>query len=113
MRYNVLDKFENAVLAFRRASELNPEDTNIWCNLGVVLSTLGEIEQAEHALKKAIEIRPDNFVGWLNLISHFQKQGRSKEADEAHKSALDIITDFDYFMEDLQESIDEARDQEP
>ncbi|MHA2384488.1 MAG: hypothetical protein ACXACT_18100 [Candidatus Thorarchaeota archaeon] len=41
-----------------------------------------------------------------------QKQGRSKEANEAHKSALELIPDFDYFMEDLQESIDEAQDRE-
>ena len=84
-----------AAIAFKRASELNPEDSDTWCNLGVVLAALGELDEAEHVFKRAIEIRPGHFVGWLNLISHLERQGKSKEAEEAHRSALELIPDFD------------------
>ncbi|MHA2323105.1 MAG: tetratricopeptide repeat protein [Candidatus Thorarchaeota archaeon] len=109
--YMATDQLDDAEISFRRASELNPEDSDTWCNLGVVLSNLGKPEDAERALKKAIEIRSTHFVGWLNLMSYYEGEGRIQDAEKTHERALEHIPDFDLFLEDLADIVEDAKEE--
>jgi tetratricopeptide (TPR) repeat protein len=106
-----MDRLDDAAIAFRRATELGPENVDAWINLGVVLSTAGDIEGAEKVLRRSIEMRPEHFVGWLNLIGLLYREGRSKEAEDLHQNALEIIPNFDDFTDDINEFIENARDE--
>ena len=100
------ERLDEAAIAFRRATELSPENVDAWVNLGVVLSTAGETEEAEQFLRQSIERRPEHYVAWLNLIGLLYRTGRSREAEEIHKKALEIIPDFDTLTDDIKEYVE-------
>jgi len=106
--YNVIDRLDDAAIAFRRATELNPSNADAWANLGVVLSSVGDIQQAEEVLRRSIKMNPEHYVGWLNLISLLYREGRIEEAEETHRQASEIIPEFDNYTDDLHEFIENA-----
>jgi len=101
---------DDAAIAFRRATELGPENVDAWVNLGVVLSTAGDVEGAEKVLRRSIEMRPEHFVGWLNLIALLYREGRSKEAGDLHQKALEVIPNFDDFADNIKEYVENIDD---
>jgi Flp pilus assembly protein TadD len=106
--YNATDRFEEAENAFRTALEFNPDDMDIWTNLGVVLSVSGKTDEAERVFKKAVEDRPDHLVAWLNLIQLLYREGRDKEAERAEDTARAHVSNFDDFLDSLGEFVEEA-----
>ncbi len=52
-----LDKGEEALKAFEKAIELDPDNAEAWCGKGGALIQLGRYEEASKAVKKANELR--------------------------------------------------------
>ena len=53
------DKLDEALAAFRKATELKPDFAEAQINLGLLLLRQGKPDEAEGALLKALELRPD------------------------------------------------------
>jgi tetratricopeptide (TPR) repeat protein len=63
---NDLDRFEEALIAFDKAIEINPNKGDIWIFKGISLGHLGRTEEAFVAFDKAIEINPkDEFACYV------------------------------------------------
>ena len=52
----VLGKYDEAVKAFDRAIEINPQDSAAWKNKGVTLKALGKTKEADAAFARAREL---------------------------------------------------------
>lgn len=52
----VQGKLDEAVMAFDRAIEIDPQNTVAWCNKGVVFKMLGRTADADAAFAKAKEL---------------------------------------------------------
>ncbi len=50
---------QEAIRAFREATERNPEDATAFRNLGNVLQRTGDLAAAEKALHEALRLRPE------------------------------------------------------
>ena len=59
-----LNKSDEAIKAFDKAIEINPQDSKAWNNKGLDLRKLGKYDEAIKAYDKAIENNPQNSMAW-------------------------------------------------
>jgi len=83
------EKFNEALEAFEKAIEYNPEDANVWYNKGVTLDKLGRYEEELEAFEKAIEYNPNDADTWYNKGLTLVNLGRYEEALEAFEKAIE------------------------
>lgn len=118
--YDMVDKFDRALVEYQLAIQQNPRDADVWNDLGYGYYNRGNWKQAEDALRKAVAINPKHPKAWTNLgmataqqgrfdesLAHFQKvvgkpqaycnlgfllaaQGRKHEARTAYLEALNL-----------------------
>jgi tetratricopeptide (TPR) repeat protein len=60
------EKYEEAIQAFDRAAETNPQYADAWSRKGIVLNQLGRYDEAIKAFDKAIEINPQSAKDWID-----------------------------------------------
>ena len=53
-----MGRYEEAIAAYAKAIEINPQLAEAWNNKGVVLGWSGRYEEAKEAFEKAHEIDP-------------------------------------------------------
>ena len=83
-----LGRYEEAIVAYDKALEINPQYSDAWNNKGIALSYLNRYEEASEACNKAIEIDPQNSNAWNNKGNILKILGRYGEAIEAFDKAL-------------------------
>ena len=71
---------EEALLAFRRASELSPELDRAWYGQGLVLIRLKRFDEAIAALKRNTELQPMSPYGWYQLARAHVDSHQTEEA---------------------------------
>ena len=77
-----LGRWDEALAAFRRATELDPLLDRAWYGLGLVLIRLQRLDEAVAALKRNTELQPMSPYGWYQLARvHVDRQ----QPDEAVK----------------------------
>jgi tetratricopeptide (TPR) repeat protein len=77
-----LERWDEAIVAFRRATELSPELDRAWYGLGLVLIRLRRHDEAIAALKRNTELQPMSPYGWYQLARiHADRQ----QPDEAER----------------------------
>ncbi len=80
-----------ATRAFRRITELSPDDAGAWNNLGNLLAKQRERwDEAEEAYRRAIELSPDDAGAWNNIGILLAKQERWDEAEAAYRKAIEL-----------------------
>lgn len=85
------DYMEEAIVAYHRAIELNPEYDIAQNNLGVIyLDGIGVPEEAILYFKKAIEINPNYTLAYFNAGRAAQAIGEQNEAASYYQMALDL-----------------------
>ena len=60
-------RWDEALAAFRRATELSPKLDRAWYGLGLVLIRLQRYDEAVAALKRNTELQPMSPYGWYQL----------------------------------------------
>ena len=60
------EKYNEAIKAYDKAIEINPQDSDVWYKKGNILNKLGKYNEAIKAYEKAIEIDPHNSNAWNN-----------------------------------------------
>ncbi len=53
-----LNKSDEALIAYDKAIEINPQNSDAWYNKAVILNKLSKSAEAINAYEKAIEINP-------------------------------------------------------
>ena len=97
-RYNVAwgmaqkGQYEEAIVEWRKALELNPTESNIHVNLGVALARLGKPEEAIAEYRKSLEITPNAAEVHLRLASALADTGNLEEAITHYRKVLEIRT---------------------
>ena len=81
---------QEALKAFRRAAELDPEMASAYVNIGkVYLDHSGHVE-AIAALQRAVEIDMENVEAWEYLAKAFGKSSKREQAAEALNRAIEL-----------------------
>ena len=65
---HVLGRNQEALVAGKRAVELNPNDCEAWLNIGLALRGLGNGAEAIAAFKQAARLKPQSSEAWSNLF---------------------------------------------
>ena len=85
-----LDRHEDAVAAFRRALEIEPDLVDALNNLGATLRHLGKLEEAGETLEQALVRQPSN-PGILNNLANVRDSlGEREEALRLWRRAVSI-----------------------
>jgi tetratricopeptide (TPR) repeat protein len=79
-----------AIQEYRTALELDPRNTQVYCNLGNELIKEGQLEQAVTAFRKAMELDPKQALAHTGLGSALHLQGQLDEAIREHHTALEL-----------------------
>ena len=92
--YHINDKAELALSFYERANALEPNNSKILCNLGVLHFQQTHYEQAEYALRLAVIARPDYARAWDNLAATLGAQDRLEDALAACERTVEIDSNF-------------------
>ncbi|MEG4207924.1 tetratricopeptide repeat protein [Microcoleus sp. Pol7_A1] len=87
-------RFDDAVAAYKKAIELNPNFSWSYHSLGDVLLKLEKWEEAVAAYKKAVELNPDFSWSYHNLGDALLKLRRWEEAAAAYRCEIAFNSDF-------------------
>ncbi|HTG33700.1 MAG TPA: tetratricopeptide repeat protein [Thermoanaerobaculia bacterium] len=104
------DSPEEAMAAYRRALEIEPDLADAHVNLGRLLHERGEIVEAERHYRLALAARPDDTTAAYNLGVVLQDLGRLREAADAYVAALDLdrtLADAHYNLSGIYEQLGE------
>lgn len=91
---------EKALAAYKKATQLNPDDANAWNRLGGLLLRIGDLPGTEHALEKVLALGNATAdkttiaaaTGNLGLIA--RTRGDLDRAEDYHRQSLDIDTEL-------------------
>ena len=87
-------RFDEAVAAYKKAVELNPNFSWSYHSLGDVLLKLEKWEEAVSAYKKAVELNPDFSWSYHNLGDALLKLRQWEEAAAAYRCEIALNSDF-------------------
>jgi len=83
----------NALSAFRKTTELMPDDAEAHFNLGVVQKGLGQLNEAMVSYQRALKLKPDYAEAHGNLGNVLKDLGQLDEAVACFRNALKIRPD--------------------
>jgi non-specific serine/threonine protein kinase len=94
--YAISYRYDAAVVEFRKATELEPNDANAWDLLSWALAYQQppRAAEAEKAGREAIRLQPGHFGAYYHLGRALLLQNRTKEAAAAFQQAKALNPDF-------------------
>ncbi|WP_328362016.1 tetratricopeptide repeat protein [Streptomyces sp. NBC_00445] len=81
---------DEALAAYDRTVELNPDEPSAWLNRGNLLRSLERSEEALACYDRALELRSDMAHAWGGRAGALQELDRFGEAEEAFDRALEL-----------------------
>ena len=109
--YRCINDYANAVAAYHKAAELDPETAGMregadnfltgqcprtaeaWDDLGELFSKMGSFDEAVEAFNKAIELEPSNGKSYGNLAYTLVSQNKYQEAVPFYLKSIDLLED--------------------
>lgn len=85
---------EDALVAFRKVTHLNPDFSDGFNNIGIVSRQLGRVDDAIKAYQTALTIRSLKPDLYFNLGLALQNKGDLSQALDAYNEALSIMPDY-------------------
>jgi tetratricopeptide (TPR) repeat protein len=84
-------KYDEAIQAYDKAIEIDPQNADAWDNKGTTLHKLGKYDEAIQAYDKAIELDYlEDTYAWYNKGLALAKQSKYDEAIQAFDKAIEI-----------------------
>lgn len=87
------EEYEQALSHYQRATELDPDSSESWYNLGHTQKVLSQMEDALASLERAIELDPENESAYAELAAVYTDEGDLEKARETLEEGLDQIGD--------------------
>ena len=88
------EKHEEALAAYDKAIELDPDYANAWDSRGVSLDNLEKYEKAISSYDKAIKLDPDYANAWYNRGNSLDDLKRYEEAIASYDKAIELDPDY-------------------
>jgi tetratricopeptide (TPR) repeat protein len=95
------ERFIEAISAYKKATDLNPNNADAFNNMGVVLKELNLFDDARLAYERAIELNRNYAEAYNNLGVLSEEQGKVKEAVALIKKALMLSPGRPDFLNNL------------
>ncbi len=89
-----IQKYDYAIMSYKKAISINPKYEHAYNNLGLVLRDQGKLDSAIEAYEKAILNKPGNALFYNNLAALLSEQGKNNEAIEACNKAILLKSDY-------------------
>ena len=86
-------QYQEAIIHFEKAIELNPNSAEAYNNWGFALNELKQYEEAIEKYKKAIELNPNNVNAYNNWGVALNELEKTDEAIEKYKKATELATE--------------------
>jgi len=88
--------FQDAITAYEKSIELNPNNYNVYYNKAILHQDQGEFENAKNLYSKANECEDIiNNNAWVNLAAIYQKEGNMDESIKCFEKAI-LINPYDF-----------------
>ena len=88
------DRYEEALVAARRAVETSVDPASAYSNLGLAYLSLGRFEEAEAALREARSLGPTHRNAGQNLAELFRRMGQPDAAIPLYREVLERDPEF-------------------
>lgn len=88
--YHTFGLDDNATREYRLAVGLNPNQSDIWNNLGLSLTNQKKYDEAQSALENATRLDPGDAEAWYNLGYTFGMTGKNDQEIASYEKALSI-----------------------
>lgn len=85
---------QEAIVAYRKAVELNPQAAGAYINLGTIYYNLRKFEDAEKCYRAAIDIDPQYSLALFNLGNVYDEQGKLPEARRLYEHAVAVSPNY-------------------
>jgi serine/threonine-protein kinase len=86
-------EYQQALVQYRRALELEPTSDDAVAGLAGAYASLGKTKEAEATYRKAIALRPKYWPGYNSLGVFYHNHGRDSEAAEMFAQVVSIAPD--------------------
>ena len=96
-----LSEFDEAITAYKKVIDINPQNPDAYANLGLAFSSCGKLGEALVAYKKAIDINPTAAEFYNNIGVVYYDQGNLHSAMDAFQNALSINCTYREALENL------------
>jgi len=90
---NYLEHYEDALKAYEKSLEMDPDSFVVWDNKGNTLTKLKRYEEALRAFEKSIELKPDDAKSWMAKRNVLVELSRYDEALNALDKAIELCPD--------------------
>lgn len=90
MDYMQANDFDNAILKFRKAIEIDPNFAFAWDNLGVSYRRTNQYEEAIEAYKKSLEINPEGRMPLINIAVTYNLKKEYEEAIKHYNKFISV-----------------------
>ncbi|MGF1493846.1 MAG: tetratricopeptide repeat protein [Microcoleaceae cyanobacterium] len=94
-------RWQEAILEYRRAVELDDQNPRFWLGLGNALSEAEEWQEAVDCYQRVIQLRPEAAQGHHGLGDALAKLGQWPEAEIAYRQAIRLRPDFSWSYNNL------------
>lgn len=83
-------EFEQAIVYFLKAIQLNPKQINAYNNLGNIYLDLKEYDEAKKIYQKILNLQPNYMKGYSNLGLIYKHEGNLEKTIECYLKALEL-----------------------
>jgi superkiller protein 3 len=87
-------QLEAAIVAYREAIRLAPDDAGLYNQLGNALHSQNKLEEATVLYQQAIRLNPNNAVLYNNLGNALYNQGKLREAIAVYQQAINFDSNY-------------------
>jgi tetratricopeptide (TPR) repeat protein len=108
LNFHQQGRLTDAVAAYRRFLNLQPNDAEAHNNLGVALKSLGHLNEAVICHETALRLQPNYPEAHNNLGAALRQQGKIEEAIISYQQALKIKPDYAQAHSNLGNALQQA-----
>ncbi len=95
--------YNDAVLIFKRITEVEPKNYRAHYNLGIAFQNLNQLDKALEAFQTAIDLKPDYYFCYYNIGLVLEDKNDLGNAIEYYEKALKIEPNFRYAKQAISE----------
>ena len=92
-RFSVLDKNEKALESFRKAADLDPDNSAIHYKIAQTLSFLNRLPEAVDEAKKAVELNGTQPYNYVLLASLYERRSEYEQAAKTYTKLISKVPD--------------------